>query len=88
MAVTRGDKFTQTHYLYTAVAAPGFWFGGEKHRTKFHTLIPLKSCTAMEFGETFRKNVIIKDFCKILKNLFKKLHKNLKILQKIFKIKI
>ena len=36
-------------------------------RTKFHTLIPLKSCTAItspkfRLGGTFSKNVLIKDF--------------------------
>ena len=68
--------------LFLPVAAPGFWFGGGGHRTKFHTLIPLKSCTAMaspkfRFGGTFSKNVLIKDFWKILK-FIKKLRKNLK----------
>ena len=53
-----------------------------EQRAKFHTWIPLKSCTTMaspkfRFGKTFSKNVLIKDFCK-LKNLFTKLHKNLK----------
>ena len=31
----------------TAVAAPGFCFGGGEARTEFHTWIPFKSCTAM-----------------------------------------
>ena len=41
-------------------------------------------------GETFSKNVLIivvKDFCKILKRLFKNLHKNLKILQNFSNLK-
>ena len=35
------------------------------------------------FGETFSKNVLIKDFCKILKNLFKNFNKNLKFFSKL-----
>ena len=31
--------------LVVPVAAPEFWFEGIEHETKFHTLIPLKSCT-------------------------------------------
>ena len=65
---------------------------GRGQRTKFHTLIRLKSCTAMaspkfRFGEIFSKNVLIKDLCKILKIFLKYLHKNLKFLQNFSKLK-
>ena len=77
-----------------AGAAPGFCSGRGRNIGQFFTLIPLKSCTAIALTKisvlgTFNKIVLskafkIREFIKIYK---KYLHKNLKILQNLSKIK-
>ena len=77
---------------WISVAAPGFWFGGEA-RTKFHTWIPLYSCTAIaspkfRFGrKEFSKNLLINNLWKFWKIYKTICTKNLKNLQNFSKIK-
>ena len=87
MSITSSWKSVISGWKYKA--APDFG-SGRGEQAKFHTWIPLKSCTAMaspkfRIEETFSNNVLITTFFKILKNLLTNLHKNLKIL-KIFQI--
>ena len=63
----------------------------EKHRTKFHTLIPLKSCTAMAspkfwFGRDIQQKYTNQRPLKILKNLLKQFAQKFKNSPKFKKI--
>ena len=79
-------------YILYTWAAPELWFEGGTSK-KFHTWIPLKSCTAMaspkfRFGGGHSAQMYSsKTFVELLK-IYKQFDKNLKNSPKIFKNKI
>ena len=69
VAQVTNDKYTVYTVLYT-----GFWFKGGEHRKNFiheFFLSPVLQWRLQNFASrcTFSTNVLIKDFCKIFKNL-------------------
>ena len=82
-------KYT-LYILYTG-AAPEFWWGGDIRKNFIHEFLssPVLQWRLQNFGwkKTFSRNILIKDFWKILKKFIKHLHKNLKFLQNSSKIK-